>query len=87
MYTTPLRYLAVMALEDLGDARACALLIPMRKSGDYGLAHHAATALGNIGYEEALPNLLEFLEGIEGSPIAGASRTVIEEALRTGKGR
>jgi HEAT repeat protein len=77
-----LRYTAVIALGDLGDTRACALLIPMLKSGDYSLAHHAARALGKIGCVEAIPTLVGFLDGLKDSPIAGAERTVVEEALR-----
>ncbi len=77
-----LRYTAVMALGDLGDTRACELLVPMLKSGDHSLAFHAAKALGNIGCNQALPILLNFLDGIKDSPIAGAERANVEEALR-----
>jgi HEAT repeat protein len=77
-----LRYTAVMALGDLGDTRACKLLIPMLKSGDPSLAGHAARALGKIGCSQALPILVEFLDGIKDSPIAGAERANVEEALR-----
>lgn len=72
-----------MALGELGDARACGLLIPMLKSGDPSLAFHAARALGKIGCSEALPMLLDFLDGIKDSPIAGAERTSVEEAVRS----
>jgi HEAT repeat protein len=77
-----LRYTAVMALGDLGDSRACGALIPMLKSGDLSLAFHAAKAVGKIGCSEALPILLDFLDGIKDSPIAGAERANVEEALR-----
>jgi HEAT repeat protein len=72
----------LMALGDLGDTRACELLVPMLKSGDHSLAFHAAKALGNIGCNQALPILLDFLGSIKDSPIAGAERATVEEALR-----
>jgi len=77
-----LRYTAVMALGDLGDTRACALLVPMLKSGDYSLVVHAATALGKIGCSDSIPFMLEVRDSFPRSPIAGAFRTTIEEALR-----
>jgi HEAT repeat protein len=77
-----LRYTAVMALGNLGDTRACELLVPMLKSGDHSLAFHAAKALGNIGCNQVLPTILSYLDGIKDSPIAGAYRANVEEALR-----
>jgi HEAT repeat protein len=72
----------LMALGDLGDTRACELLVPMLKSGDHSLGFHAAKALGNIGCNQALPILLDFSGSIKDSPIAGAERATVEEALR-----
>lgn len=78
-----LRYAAVMALGDLGDARACELLIPMLSSGDDGLAYHAATALGKIGCQDALPSLIQLRERLEASdsPISSVNRVAIEEII------
>jgi HEAT repeat protein len=66
----------------LGDIRACESLIQMLKSGDPSLGFHAARALGQIGCSQALPMLVEFLDSIKDSPIAGTERANVEEALR-----
>ena len=52
------RYTAIMALGELGDPRACELLIPMLKTGDDSRTYHAATALAKLGCCDALPALI-----------------------------
>ncbi len=77
-----LKCTAVIALGDLGDARACGLLIPMLRSRDPSLLYHAVTALGRIGCSDAIPALIE-LRGRNGNAVFEAAvKASVEEALR-----
>lgn len=78
------RYIAIMALGELGDPRACDLLIPMLKSEDDGLTVHAATALGKIGCQRALPLLIQLNKrmAVSDSPVLRAHRAWVEAAIQ-----
>jgi HEAT repeat protein len=82
LHDPELQFIAVIALGELGDTRACTLLVPMLKSEDYSRSLHAATALAKIGCVDSIPALLDFRDRIPSSPIAGAFKTTVEEALR-----
>jgi HEAT repeat protein len=77
-------YVAIMALGELGDPRACELLIPMLKSGDGSVTVHAATALGKIGCTRALPSLIQLrdLMTVSDSALSRAHRVVVEGQFR-----
>ena len=77
-------YTSIMALGELGDPRACELLIPMLKSKDEGLAVHAATALGQIGYHQALPSLIQLRDRMAASdsPVLKAHRATVERVIQ-----
>jgi HEAT repeat protein len=57
-----LRYVAVVALGELGDKRACEVLVSLLKSSDPSLCSHAATALGKIGCPSCLQALAELCD-------------------------
>jgi HEAT repeat protein len=77
-------YVAIMALGELGDPRACDLLIPMLKSEDDGLTIHAATALGKIGCQRALPLLIQLNKrmAVSDSPVLRAHGAGVEAAIQ-----
>jgi HEAT repeat protein len=77
-----LRYTAVMALGELGCARACEILISMLKSEDYSLRYHAVTALGKIGCSNAIPALKELLDRITDSPLSAVEEVAIEATIK-----
>lgn len=78
------RYAAIMALGELGDPRACDLLIPMLKSRDEGDAIHAATALGKIGCHRALPLVIQLRDRMakSDSPVLKAHRVTVEGVIQ-----
>ena len=78
------RYTSIMALGELGDPRACELLVPMLRSGDEGVAVHAATALGKIGCPQALPSLIQLRDrmAVSDSPVAKAHRVTVEGVIQ-----
>jgi len=77
-------YVAIIALGELGDPRACELLIPMLKSEDDGVTVHAATALGKIGCHGALPLLIQLGDRMatSDSPVSRAHRVTVEEVIQ-----
>jgi len=79
-----LRYIAIMAMGELGDARACELLIPMLGSGDLSTSIHAAIAIGNLGCHDALPSLIRLRDGMTATdcPVSRAHVGAVEEAIR-----
>lgn len=78
------RYVAVMALGELGDRRACQMLKNILKGEDSSLRFHAATAIGKIGCIDALPVLVELRAQVtaSSSPLSGAETTSIDGAIR-----
>lgn len=78
------RYTAIMALGELGDPRACELLIPMLKSEDNNSALHAATALGKIGCHDALPLLIQLRDRMAASDssVLKAHRLTVEGVIQ-----
>jgi HEAT repeat protein len=78
------RYTAIMALGEVGDPRACELLIPMLQSGDNSLTFHAATALGKLGCCHALPALIQLRDrmAVSDSPVSGAHRATVEAVIQ-----
>lgn len=76
-----LRYIAVVALGELGDMRACERLILMLASEDEALAFHAATALGRIGCPNAVPALIKLCDRIAPSPVSAAIKTAVRAAI------
>ena len=77
-------YVAIIALGELGDPRACELLIPMLKSEDDGVTVHAATALGKIGCHGALPLLIQLGDRMatSDSPVSRAHRVTVEAVIQ-----
>ena len=77
-----LRYTAVMALGELGDSRACELLISMLKSEDYSLRFHATTALGKIGCSNAISALIELRDRQTDSLDLPGERVTVEATIK-----
>ena len=78
------RYTAIMALGELGDPRACELLIPMLKTGDNSRTYHAATALGKLWCRDALPALIQLRDqmSVSDSPVSGSHRATLEAVIQ-----
>jgi len=81
---TRFRYVAVMALGELGDVRACELLKDMLNHKDSSLRFHAATAIGKIGCADAMAALVELRAQLaaSSSPLSGAEMTSIDATIR-----
>jgi len=77
-------YVAIMALGELGDARACELLVPMLKSGDDSVTVHAATALGKIGCHSAIPSLIQLRDrmAVSDSLVSKAHAVTVEGVIQ-----
>jgi HEAT repeat protein len=73
-----------MALGELGDPRACELLIPMLKTGDDSRTYHVATALGKLGCCDALPALIELRDqmSVSDSPVSAANGATVETVIQ-----
>jgi HEAT repeat protein len=73
-----------MALGELYDPRAWALITPMLTSGDDSLTLHAATALGKLGRYRALPALIQLRDrmAVSDSPVSRANQATVEDVIQ-----